>query len=97
MANQSCKIFQHPNIFIHALQVVYYAINLVYRLALPPARQRDFERYVEYFDASTGSYARDITFLLGFYVSLVAKRWWEQYRLLPWPDHLAMMMTGQCC
>ena len=43
-----------------------------------------------------GSYARDITFLLGFYVSLVAKRWWEQYRLLPWPDNLAMMLSGKC-
>ena len=45
---------------------------------------------------SPGSYARDITFLLGFYVSLVAKRWWEQYRLLPWPDNLAMMLSGEC-
>ena len=45
---------------------------------------------------SPGSYARDITFLLGFYVSLVAKRWWEQYRLLPWPDNLAMMLSGDC-
>lgn len=68
----------------------------MYRFALPPDRQRDFERYVEYFDGSIGSYARDITFLLGFYVSLVAKRWWEQYRLLPWPDNLAMMLSGEC-
>ena len=67
----------------------------MYRFALPPDRQRDFERYVEYFDGSIGSYARDITFLLGFYVSLVAKRWWEQYRLLPWPDNLAMMLSGE--
>ena len=30
-----------------------------------------------------------ITFLLGFYVSLVVKRWWEQYVKLPWPDEVA--------
>ena len=26
-----------------------------------------------------------ITFLLGFYVTLIVRRWWEQYTLLPWP------------
>ena len=77
------------------MQLLYYAINLAYRFALSPGWQREFERYVEYFDENIGSYARDITFLLGFYVSLVAKRWWEQYRLLPWPDNLAMMLSGK--
>ena len=35
-----------------------------------------------------------ITFLLGFYVSLVVKRWWEQYCYLPWPDSLAFLLRG---
>ena len=35
-----------------------------------------------------------ITFLLGFYVSLVVKRWWEQYCFLPWPDSLAFFLRG---
>ena len=33
-----------------------------------------------------------ITFLLGFYVSLVVKRWWEQYSKLPWPDTIAIYL-----
>ena len=33
-----------------------------------------------------------LTFLLGFYVSLVVRRWWEQYSLLPWPDSLALCL-----
>ena len=33
-----------------------------------------------------------ITFLLGFYVSLVVKRWWEQYWKLPWPDSIAIYL-----
>ena len=33
-----------------------------------------------------------ITFLLGFYVSLVVKRWWEQYCKLPWPDTIAIYL-----
>ena len=35
-----------------------------------------------------------ITFLLGFYVSLVVKRWWEQYCKLPWPDTIAYYLAG---
>ena len=35
-----------------------------------------------------------ITFLLGFYVSLVVKRWWEQFSKLPWPDTIAIYLKG---
>ncbi len=27
-----------------------------------------------------------VTFVLGFYVSLVIQRWWEQFNSMPWPD-----------
>ena len=30
--------------------------------------------------------------LLGFYVSLVVKRWWEQYCKLPWPDSITIYL-----
>ena len=35
-----------------------------------------------------------LTFLLGFYVSLVVKRWWEQYVKLPWPDEVAILLKA---
>lgn len=35
-----------------------------------------------------------MSFVLGFYVSLVVKRWWEQYKLLPWPDTLALFISA---
>lgn len=35
-----------------------------------------------------------MSFVLGFYVSLVVKRWWEQYRMLPWPDTLALFISA---
>ena len=35
-----------------------------------------------------------ITFLLGFYVSLVVKRWWEQYCKLPWPGGQLIVFTN---
>lgn len=27
-----------------------------------------------------------VPFLLGFYVTTVAGRWWQQYLTIPWPD-----------
>ena len=40
-----------------------------------------------------------LTFVLGFYVSLIVTRWWRQYSLLPWPDSMAMytaaFLTGK--
>ena len=35
-----------------------------------------------------------ITFLLGFYVSLMVRRWWEQYSRIPWPDSIALYLRG---
>lgn len=35
-----------------------------------------------------------LTFAMSFYVGLVVKRWWEQYRLLPWPDTLALFASA---
>ena len=35
-----------------------------------------------------------MTFLLGFYVSLVVKRWWDQYIQLPWPDEVAILLKA---
>ena len=33
-----------------------------------------------------------LTFVLGFYVSLIVGRWWSQYTLLPWPDTMAILV-----
>ncbi|XP_034255110.1 uncharacterized protein LOC117653508 isoform X2 [Thrips palmi] len=71
---------------------LYFSINLIYRHALNETQQRQFERIRAYF----GSHGETIpmSFVLGFYVSLVVKRWWEQYRLLPWPDTLALFVSA---
>lgn len=53
---------------------------------------RIFERVRQYFGAQSESIP--MSFVLGFYVSLVVKRWWEQYKLLPWPDTLALFISA---
>uniref|UniRef100_A0A8W7PUX9 Bestrophin homolog n=1 Tax=Anopheles coluzzii TaxID=1518534 RepID=A0A8W7PUX9_ANOCL len=51
-----------------------------------------FERIRTYFGQQRETVP--LSFVLGFYVSLVVKRWWEQYRMLPWPDTLALFVSA---
>ncbi|XP_048257819.1 bestrophin-2-like [Haliotis rufescens] len=34
-----------------------------------------------------------VSFVLGFYVSLVVRRWWQQFMNIPWPDRTLFIMT----
>jgi len=45
-----------------------------------------FESVVKYFDAFLNLIP--LSFVLGFYVSYVASRWWQQFLAIPWPDKL---------
>ncbi|XP_055590759.1 bestrophin-4-like [Uranotaenia lowii] len=35
-----------------------------------------------------------LSFILGFYVASVMKRWWKQYRTIPWPDGIAVFVSA---
>ncbi|KAL3319280.1 bestrophin [Cichlidogyrus casuarinus] len=35
-----------------------------------------------------------IVFVLGFYVSIVAARWWDQFLALPWPDQVSLYLLA---
>ncbi|XP_054274966.1 bestrophin-2 isoform X1 [Macrosteles quadrilineatus] len=72
---------------------IYYAINLTYRFAMTEHQQRTFEWIREYF-AKNNLASTLMTFVMGFYVNLIVSRWWEQYRLLPWPDTLALFVSA---
>ncbi|KAL1787715.1 bestrophin-1 [Sigmodon hispidus] len=71
---------------------LYYAIRGVYRMALSAEQQLLFEKLALYCD----SYIQliPISFVLGFYVTLVVTRWWNQYECLPWPDRLMCQVSG---
>lgn len=34
-----------------------------------------------------------LSFVLGFYVSIVVGRWWQQYMAIPWPDKVCMLIS----
>ncbi|KAK9500468.1 hypothetical protein O3M35_001726 [Rhynocoris fuscipes] len=71
---------------------MYFGISFTYRYALTKEQQLKFEYIREYFAKHSENIP--MAFVLGFYVTLVVKRWWEQYRLLPWPDTLALFVSA---
>ncbi|XP_034486625.1 bestrophin-4 isoform X2 [Drosophila innubila] len=75
-----------------AFLTLYYVLNLIYRFALNPGQKETFEAIVAY----CNSY-RDLiplSFVLGFYVSIVMTRWWNQYTSIPWPDPIAVFVSS---
>ncbi|KAG7218922.1 hypothetical protein INR49_019422 [Caranx melampygus] len=63
--------------------LLYTILSFIYRL---------FEKLSVYCD----KYAEQIpvTFVLGFYVTLVVNRWWNQFVNLPWPDRLMFHISS---
>ena len=74
--------------------VLFYTINVLIRTQMTEAQKDFFGKVKILFHGNLEAFSRALTFLLGFYVSLVVKRWWDQYMLLPWPDDLAIALTG---
>uniref|UniRef100_A0AAR2L0Y5 Bestrophin homolog n=1 Tax=Pygocentrus nattereri TaxID=42514 RepID=A0AAR2L0Y5_PYGNA len=72
--------------------VLYYAISILYRFLLDDGQRRLFEKLAIYCD----QYAQliPVSFVLGFYVTLVVSRWWGQFESVPWPDRLAALVGG---
>lgn len=53
---------------------------------------RIFETIVKYcYDYGT---LIPLSFVLGFYVSVVMTRWWNQYTAIPFPDPLAVFVSA---
>ncbi|KOX76000.1 Bestrophin-2 [Melipona quadrifasciata] len=76
--------------------ILFAALSTIYRHMLNSKQKRDFEQIVIYCDNFINLIP--LSFVLGFYVSYVAQRWWQQYQAIPWPDkvmHLiALYVTG---
>ncbi|XP_033240022.1 bestrophin-4 isoform X2 [Drosophila pseudoobscura] len=75
-----------------AFLTIYYVINMVYRFALNPTQKETFEAIVQYCDSYSDLIP--LSFVLGFYVSIVMTRWWNQYTSIPWPDPIAVFVSS---
>uniref|UniRef100_A0A7E4ZV66 Bestrophin homolog n=1 Tax=Panagrellus redivivus TaxID=6233 RepID=A0A7E4ZV66_PANRE len=52
-----------------------------------------FEQFVIYCNTYISTVQQSLSFVLGFYVSIVAGRWWNIFMRLPWPDTTCLMST----
>ncbi|PIC45463.1 hypothetical protein B9Z55_005474 [Caenorhabditis nigoni] len=75
-------IWKHLLIFL----TMYYIINAYYRFGMTKEQQNEFIKYVMLVDGWTKEIP--LTFLLGFYVAMIVRRWWDCCQLISWPDHL---------
>uniref|UniRef100_UPI0037E96978 bestrophin-2 n=1 Tax=Semicossyphus pulcher TaxID=241346 RepID=UPI0037E96978 len=75
-----------------AFFAMYTAISITYRSFLYDDQKRYFEKLAIY----CNHYASLIpmSFVLGFYVTLVVNRWWNQYTSIPLPDRLMCVLSG---
>ncbi|CAO1424598.1 unnamed protein product [Diamesa serratosioi] len=72
--------------------LLYYTLNITYRLVLNEDHKRIFEHIVNYCDEHSNLIP--LSFVLGFYVSIVMTRWWGQYTSIPWPDPIAVFVSA---
>ncbi|KAJ3596537.1 hypothetical protein NHX12_002943 [Muraenolepis orangiensis] len=70
--------------------LLYYFFSTMYRFVLYEDQKRQFEKLSMYCDR----YAEliPVSFVLGFYVTLVVSRWWGQFESVPWPDRLGALV-----
>jgi len=74
--------------------ILYYALYFVHWFAFKGEVKVNFEIVVAYFKENVSPFARDLAFLLGFYVKTVVSRWWNQFKKLPSPDNIAIQLHG---
>ncbi|XP_017782992.1 PREDICTED: bestrophin-4 isoform X2 [Nicrophorus vespilloides] len=72
--------------------ILYYSLNLMYRFILNENQKVIFENVVQY--CKNYSDLIPLSFVLGFYVSIVMTRWWNQYTTIPFPDPLAVFVSA---
>nr|XP_050868666.1 bestrophin-4-like isoform X1 [Vespula vulgaris]XP_050868667.1 bestrophin-4-like isoform X1 [Vespula vulgaris]XP_050868669.1 bestrophin-4-like isoform X1 [Vespula vulgaris]XP_050868670.1 bestrophin-4-like isoform X1 [Vespula vulgaris] len=71
---------------------IYYSLSSIYRLILDDEQKKIFEAVVAY--CNQYSDLIPLSFVLGFYVSIVMTRWWNQYMVIPWPDSIAVFVSA---
>ncbi|XP_042862668.1 bestrophin-2-like isoform X1 [Penaeus japonicus] len=71
--------------------LLYASLSCTYRFGLTEDQKRDFEKVSQH----CGHFRNliPISFVLGFYVSLVVSRWWGMYLSIPWPDTCCILLS----
>ncbi|KAL1442429.1 hypothetical protein MTO96_030807 [Rhipicephalus appendiculatus] len=71
---------------------LYFGLSALYRHILNDHQKAVFESLAKYCEKFTDLIP--LSFVLGFYVSIVVGRWWQQYMNVPWPDKAVMAIAA---
>ncbi|GMT00886.1 hypothetical protein PENTCL1PPCAC_23060, partial [Pristionchus entomophagus] len=73
----------------------YNWISIVYRFYMRDTEYGDrFEELVKKTDQLMSHARTALIFVLGFYVSHIANRWWNVFMEIPWPDTIALSIAA---
>ncbi len=71
-----------------AFLIAFFILSFIYRYGLPNTDSKEtFEELCEY--AMSYRKTLPISFILGFYVTVIYNRWWSQFNAIPRPDAIA--------
>jgi len=71
--------------------LLYAIISLTYHHALNEKQKRNFEIIVTYCNNNRAMIP--LTFVLAFYMNHVVQRWWETWKMIPWPFSIAIKVN----
>ncbi|EDV40888.1 uncharacterized protein Dana_GF23693 [Drosophila ananassae] len=75
-----------------AFMGLYFLLAVAYRFLMNEHGKKLFENISEYCTRNVGLIP--LSFVMGFYVSIVMTRWWAQYSTIPWPDPVAILVSS---
>uniref|UniRef100_A0A1I7XME3 Bestrophin homolog n=1 Tax=Heterorhabditis bacteriophora TaxID=37862 RepID=A0A1I7XME3_HETBA len=75
-----------------AFYAAYYIILAIQWYALDEKQKEYFTGWIHW--CEIGAQYIPLSFLLGFFVSVIVARWWEQFNWISWPDKMMMMVSA---
>ncbi|XP_023340441.1 uncharacterized protein LOC111710568 isoform X2 [Eurytemora carolleeae] len=70
---------------------LYFSLSILYRFGLNEPGKSKFEQITMHCERFSDLIP--VTFVLGFYVSIIITRWWGQYKVIPWPDSCCLFIS----
>ncbi|XP_049735060.1 bestrophin-4 [Elephas maximus indicus] len=71
---------------------LYALLSITYRLLLTQEQRQVYAQVAQYCNRSADLIP--LSFVLGFYVTMVVNRWWAQYTSIPLPDQLMCVISA---
>jgi len=69
-----------------------HAQGVVVGLVVVVVSRRTFEMFSDYCNKFSGLVP--VGFVLGFFVTMVVGRWWDQFNTIPWPANVALLVSA---